>query len=282
MKIRIGTRGSQLALAQTKLVQQAIQRDFPKISTEIVILRTKGDRVQNVPLSGLGGSGIFVKEIESALLAGEIDLAVHSAKDMPVQLAAGLHIGAVLPRGDVRDVLVTRKGAPTPRIIGTGSLRRQLFAQKLFPDAEIRGIRGNVDTRLAKLRSGEYDAVILAAAGLWRLGLPGHAVLDFREFETSEMLPAACQGIIAVESRSGDFSDILVKINDSQTMQALETERHVLRLLGSDCSLPVGALAEPHGGTIRLTVTRDCEKIVTGKASAEERLALAERLVSAL
>lgn len=238
--------------------------------------------MQHVPLSALGGNGVFVKEIEAALLSGAIDLAVHSAKDMPVQLADGLGIGAVLPRGDVCDMLVTRKGEAHPHIIGTGSLRRQIFAQRLFPEAEIRGIRGNVDTRLAKLQRGEYDGIILAAAGLWRLGLPGHEVLDFRELGISEMLPAACQGIIAVEARNGEFSDILANINDTETMQALETERHVLRLLGSDCSLPVGALAQLSGRTLRLTVTKDCGTIVTGQAPTVERLALAERLVKSL
>ncbi|MBR1592495.1 MAG: hydroxymethylbilane synthase [Ruminococcus sp.] len=280
MKINIGTRGSRLALIQAKLVETALKREFSDIETEKIIINTKGDKIRNKPLSEIGGGGLFVKEVEKALVSGKIDIAVHSAKDMPAELAEGLEIGAAMPRGDAHDVLVTGKNTKYPEIIGTGSLRRKIFAEKLYPECRVKDIRGNIDTRIKKMLDGEYDGIILALAGLQRLG--ANENISLKKFEYSEILPSACQGIIAVECRKGEFPEIMRRINDTETMYELETERFVLKILGSDCSLPVGALSEVNGSKIRLTVTVDCKRIITGEADIKDRFRLAERLVNEL
>ncbi|MCI7804529.1 MAG: hydroxymethylbilane synthase [Oscillospiraceae bacterium] len=175
MKIKIGTRKSSLALAQTDMVIKSLHDVFPDIETEIVHITTKGDKILDKPLARIGGKGVFVSEIESALKSGEIDIAVHSAKDLPYKLAENLEISGVLKRGNYRDVLVTPAGKVPEKdskfIVGTGSQRRRLNMQRIYPNAVFKEIRGNVDTRLRKLKSGEFDGIILAAAGLERLGL---------------------------------------------------------------------------------------------------------------
>ena len=266
-KLRIGTRGSRLALAQTALVEEALRSAWPGLETETVILRTKGDRVQDKPLSQVGQKGVFVSEFETALLEGRIDLAVHSAKDLPVRLAEGLDILAVLPRADARDVLVLpvrdmekpavslqRSGGdaamrafaafPEGALIGTGSLRRQLYGKRLCPQADFALIRGNVDSRLKKLQDSGYDGIILAKAGLDRLGIPErereHFV--FLPIPESAFLPAACQGIIAVEGRCQAFLRRLAEaVDDPLTRLAFETERRALLNFGADCSAPAAA-----------------------------------------
>jgi hydroxymethylbilane synthase len=264
-KIRIGTRGSALALAQTELVIEALRKRFPEYEYEKVILSTRGDRILNVPLVDFGGKGAFVEEFEDRLENGGIDLAVHSAKDMPVELKEGLVIAGTLKREDVRDVLVCRKNTskttPAEKCendtsndtslklkntvkIGTGSLRRQLQLKKILPDAECVPIRGNVPTRLKKLAGGEFDGIVLAAAGLKRLGLLDYDKYDYRFFDTEDMLPAGGQGIIAIEGRAADtISDMARLVSDEDTFAELVCERTVLNVLQAGCHEAVGIYA---------------------------------------
>lgn len=263
---------------------KALKAKLPEIETETVVIKTLGDKVQNKPLSALGGGGVFAASIENALVSGKIDIAVHSAKDLPKRLESGLEIRCVLKRGDPRDVLITRAGSELGRaaVIGTGSIRRRKSFAKLYPNAVFSDIRGNVDTRIKKLKNGGYDGIILAAAGLERLGCFDDNELDFHRYELERFLCAPCQGIIAVESRKNDLKEILSLISDKETFYAFEAERQVLKLLGGDCSIPLGACAKISGGRIKLIVTRDCEKIVSGEADTADRLALAEGLVARL
>ena len=294
-KIRIGTRGSKLALRQAALVQEAMERACGDIVTELVILRTRGDRIQDRPLSALGDKGVFASELERALLAGQIDLAVHSAKDLPMKLADGLTTAAVLPRADARDVLVAPKGGRVPVLrqnlygerelvsvedtekkdrtgsrawrevcrgcegrlaeestaramsgdgghifrLGTGSRRRQLLAGKIWENVICEEIRGNVDTRLRKLQEGRYDGIILAKAGLDRLGIgsDGEEAFDFYPLSPEVFLPAACQGILAVEAVEGSAAaGICKEISDAETELCYFVEREALAQLSADCS----------------------------------------------
>lgn len=291
MKIRIGTRGSELAIAQTEMTAKALQYKFPDCKTEIVRIATRGDKVHDKPLTQIGGKGVFIAEIERALVEGEIDIAVHSAKDLPAELADGTEIGAALGRGDPCDMLIARKGSGITGsggtdekiVIGTGSLRRRIQFCKLYKNAEFKDIRGNVDTRLRKLADGEYDAVTLAAAGLERLGLLGDDRFEYRRFPTETVLPAPCQGIIAIQCKSGGAAaKYLKEINDGDAFVCFETEREVIRLLNAGCTMPVGAYAHTDGGKICLTATKDSVNYVSGSAKIGERFALAKRLVNLL
>lgn len=284
MKIRIGTRRSKLALIQSELAAKAITAAFPDIETELVHIATKGDIVLDKPLEKIGGKGVFIDEIERAMLAGEIDIAVHSAKDLPLELAEGTCICAVLPRADAHDVLVTRRGEPLPEhpVVGTSSTRRAAGVQKIYLEPIIKDIRGNVDTRLQKLADGQYDAIVLAAAGLERLGALTDGRFDFTEIEFSTLVPAPCQGIIAIQSRVGETAELLRKISDTDTYMCFETERKVPELMNAGCSSPAGAVSGIAGGNITLSVTKDQHTLITDSAPVNERFALAERLVSAL
>lgn len=285
MKIRIATRKSRLALAQTDLVIESLKKAFPDMETEIIHITTKGDRILDKSLETIGGKGVFVSEIEKFLIENKADIAVHSAKDLPADVAEGLEISGVLERGNYRDCMVLRKGKSvknTPEFVfGTGSKRRILNMQKKYPFAEFKNIRGNVDTRLEKLKNGEYDALILAVAGLERLGLYENNLYNIYPFDYSEFLPSACQGIIAIESRK-DFSEIIKNINNTETFIQFETERYVLKLLGADCTVPVGAYSEINDNKISLTVSTNLKKTVSGTADISERFELAERLVNQL
>ena len=310
-RLRIGTRGSSLALAQASQVEQALRAAWPGLETELVILRTKGDQVQDRPLSQVGQKGVFVSEFETALLEGRIDLAVHSGKDLPARLADGLDILAVLPRADARDVLVLpRRGAwendgseeaalqafaalPEGAVIGTGSLRRQLYGKRLCPQASFRLIRGNVDSRLKKLESGGYDGIILAKAGLDRLGITERERERFLFLPIPEcrFLPAACQGIIAVEGRcQDDFLRLAAAVDDRLTRIAFETERRALFNFGADCSAPAAAycrILKPDGSDgqaqkacglwLELSVMY-AGRERSGTAPETQRLALADSL----
>lgn len=286
MKIRIGTRKSKLALAQTDMVISEIMRAFPDVETEVVCVTTKGDRVTDVPLEKLGGNGVFVKEIEQLILDDKIDIAVHSAKDLPVKLASGLAVSGVLKRGNPQDMLVLRNGAEingkAALNIGTGSLRRRKNLSFLYPNVQFSDIRGNVDTRLRKLSDGEYDGIILACAGVERLG----ADLDsFRTicFDVEQFLPAACQAIIAVECRQNSPSERVVKaISDKETFLCYETEKEVLQLLGADCGTPVSAYARIDGAEITLAASLSPDKIISESAHVSERFELAARIVRGL
>lgn len=286
MKIRIGTRKSKLALAQTEMVISEIMRAFPDAQPEVVYVSTKGDRVTDVPLEKLGGNGVFVKEIEQLLLENKIDIAVHSAKDLPVKLADGLAVSGVLNRGNPRDMLLLRSGVNIDEKaclnIGTGSLRRRQNLSFLYPNVRFSDIRGNVDTRLKKLACGEYDGIILACAGVERLGadLGGFRTICF---DTERFLPAACQAIIAVECRQDSAAEGVAKaVSDKDTMLCYETEKEVLRLLGADCGTPVSAYARTNGSEITLTASLSPEKIVSESAPVSERFELAARIVRGL
>lgn len=286
MKIRIGTRKSKLAMVQTKMTAELIKSKFSDINIEIVPICTKGDRVLDKPLAEIGGKGLFVSEIENALLSGEIDAAVHSAKDLPVYTAEGLEISGVLPRGNYRDALVAAKGRIFAEdevfTVGTGSLRRQLNIKRLYPNVKFEGIRGNVDTRLRKLREGSFDGIILAMAGIERLGIPLEEY-SVTPFDYEKFLPAPCQGIIAVQCRKNDFaSDIVRQISDKNTSLCFQTEREAVRLMGGDCTTPAGAYSEVRGNEIFLKVSKNSDTFACGTASSTEGLKLAEELISQL
>jgi len=251
--IRIGTRGSPLALAQARMVRDALMARWPGES-EIATIRTSGDRIQDRPLSEAGGKGLFTKEIEEALLAGSIDLAVHSAKDMPTVLPDGLMLAACLPREDVRDAFISRKAKslrelPHGAVVGTASLRRQAMVKRLRPDVSTAVLRGNVETRLRKLEAGEVDATLLALAGLKRLGLADKAtaLLDAQEF-----LPAVGQGAITIEARTGDARTraLLAKIDHADTSVTLACERAFLAVLDGSCRTPIAGYAVLDGDSL--------------------------------
>lgn len=283
MNIKIGTRKSKLALAQTNMVVNEIKKYFPSINIEVVHFTTKGDKVLNKPLINIGGKGVFVTEIEDALLNKEIDLAVHSAKDLPLKLQDNLTISAVLKRGNYRDTLVTVKGKEIDfskeTVIGTGSNRRKLAFKNLYPNATFKDIRGNVDTRLNKLYNGEYDGIILAMAGLERLDLLSDSRFTFTPFDYKEFVPAPCQGIIAIESRNNDLTEILSKINHKDTFYSFQTERHILNILNADCGMPLGAYSFVENNKINVVYTSDSKEIITKSDLIENRFSLAESVV---
>ncbi len=246
-KVRIGTRGSALALKQTNAVAGAIGREHPELEIEIVPIRTTGDKLQDVSLAKIGGKGVFVKEIEDALLKGEIDLAVHSMKDVPSEIPDGLVIGAVPERADPRDVLISRSGArlealPPGARIGTGSLRRGVQLKHHFPSFEIVPIRGNLDTRIRKIETEGLAGIILAAAGLERLGWEGRvSQLLPEEF----MIPAIGQGALALEARRDDQETLrrIAFLDHRESRTAVSAERAFLKVFGGGCQLPIAAHA---------------------------------------
>jgi hydroxymethylbilane synthase len=253
----VGTRGSRLALHQTGLVVQSLQAHDPDVQFEVRELRTEGDRDTKTSLSQIGGQGVFVKELEAALLRGEVDLAVHSLKDVPIELAPGLMLAAIPERGDPRDALVSRGGVglaglPPNARVGTGSARRAVQLLALRPDIQPVDIRGNVETRIRKADEGHVDAVVLAMAGLERLGLQERAA---EALSTDVMTPAVGQGALAIEARAddGELLALLSVIDHRDTRLACEAERAFLGRLGGGCRLPVGALATLDGDTVRAT-----------------------------
>lgn len=250
--IRIGTRGSALALAQTRWVEAQLHARHPGLATELVTIKTSGDKLKDVPLAQVGGKGLFVKEIEEALLAGTVDLAVHSLKDMPAEIPAGCILGAVPPREDCRDAFISHRhasldGIPSGGRVGTGSLRRKVQILHRRPDLEVVGLRGNVDTRLRKLETEGLDAIILAAAGLNRLGL-GH--IPQGHLAVTEMLPAIGQGALGLEVRENDeeMRHLLEPLNHYPTQVAVAAERAFLARLEGGCLIPVAALGRLENG----------------------------------
>jgi len=279
--VKLGTRGSQLALVQARMVAALITRRAGAECEEIII-KTSGDRLSEASLSEIGGKRLFVKEIEDALLAKQIDVAVHSSKDMPAVLPEGLIIGAVLPREDPRDAMILPGDAPPyasleaivralgngPRI-GTSSVRRTAQLTRLFPMARFQPIRGNLDTRMRKLDSGDYDALVLATAGLRRLN-HGHRVSAALPVEAC--VPAPGQGIVAVEIRSDDdaMRELVSAINDTSAAAALDAERAVVERLGGGCQMPIGAYAQITEETVRVTavvISIDGERVVRAEAT---------------
>jgi hydroxymethylbilane synthase len=255
--VRIGSRGSPLALVQAREVQSRLAKaaGLDPAQIEIKVIRTTGDAIQDRPLAEAGGKGLFTKEIEEALLAGAIDLAVHSSKDMPTVLPSGLVLSAFLPREDPRDAFIGRsaktlRDLPNGAVVGTASLRRQALVKHLRPDVKIVPLRGNVETRLRKLEAGDFDATILAVAGLKRLGLLT-AVTSF--LDPQEFVPAVGQGAIGIETREDDADTraLVAKINDADTATALAAERAFLTVLDGSCRTPIGGHARIDGEHIR-------------------------------
>ena len=297
--LRLGTRGSQLALFQAKAVA-ALLRERASISCEIVVIKTSGDRLSEASLSDIGGKRLFVKEIEEALLSGDIDIAVHSSKDMPAVLPEGLEVGAVLSREDPRDAVVMADDrhemsvdaildslGSAPRV-GTSSIRRIAQLRQLMPSARFDPIRGNLDTRLRKLDSGDFDAIVLASAGLRRLG---HAQRISAALPIEACVPAPGQGIIAVEVRAAEprFRKALASIDDPQAGIALRAERAVVVRLGGGCQMPIGAYAAVTPDKVTMTAVvisvdgqRVARTVVTGSPADAEALGgqAADRLFS--
>jgi hydroxymethylbilane synthase len=278
----IGTRGSALAQRQVALATEAMRAIDAALQIETTVIQTEGDRRADVSLEEIGGQGVFVKDIEARLLRGEIDIAVHSLKDMPAETPAGLAIAAVLPRADARDALVGRDGLNLASLrrgarIGTDSSRRAMQLRAMRPDVEVASIRGNVDTRLRKVEAGEYDGAVLAAAGLERLGLMDRAT---QVFSLREMLPAVGQGVMAVQCRADDAELIayLASVDDADTRIAVTAERAFLAALGAGCRLPVGAYATVDGESMRLDALLADEAGKPHHSSAQGPTSAADRL----
>ncbi len=249
----LATRGSALALAQSNYVKQCIEKQHPQVSVELLKIKTKGDIVLDRSLRNEGGKGLFVKEIEEALLDGRADLAVHSMKDVPAEIPSELKVGVLLKREDPADVLISAKyqsvqDLPLGARVGTTSLRRKVQLQKLRPDLDIQDLRGNVDTRLKKLKEGEWDAILLAFAGLKRLGLATEAT------EKLSFIASPGQGAIGIEYRreDGELDQALQFLNDSETFACVSAERVILHQVGGGCTLPLGAQACRRGNEIIL------------------------------
>ena len=253
--VRIGTRGSTLAVWQAGWVKQRLEAHWPDLRVELVPITTSGDRIQHVSLARIGGKGLFVKEIEQALLAGRVDLAVHSVKDLPAELPPGLSLSTIPEREDPRDVLISAGGSslaelPEGTLVGTSSLRRQALLLHLRPDLRIEVLRGNVETRLRRQLEGRVDATILAAAGLKRLSLrlKNGVPLDAEEF-----LPAIGQGALGIEIRAGDeVAALLAPLHHPETAWAVEAERAFLSGMGGSCRTPLAARATVANGSLRL------------------------------
>jgi len=293
-RIRIGTRGSKLALWQANHVKGLLESAHPGLEAELVTITTTGDRVQDRSLLEMGGKGAFVKEIEEALLTETIDLAVHSMKDVPVELPEGLHLPVVCKREDPRDAFLSVKYAhpremPAGGRIGSSSLRRKCQLMSRFPELEVAEIRGNVDTRLRKLEEGDFDAIVLAAAGLRRLGWADRitTLLD-----PADSLPAMGQGTIGIECREGDEATLgrIRAIEDAETAVRTRAEWALNRRMQGGCEVPMGGFAELDSDRLRVRGlvgepdgSRLIEKSVEGPAEEAERLGteLAEQLLAA-
>jgi hydroxymethylbilane synthase len=289
--IRIATRKSALALWQANHVQSLLREAHAGIEIELVPIVTEGDRIIDRPLSEIGGKGLFLKELERAMLNGEADLAVHSMKDVPAGMTAGLVLDAVLPRANPFDALVSRDNRPLADLpagsrIGTSSLRRQSQLLALRPDLVVTDLRGNVDTRLRKLDEGQYDAIILACAGLQRLGL-GARITE--TLQPPAWLPASTQGIIGLQCRQGDAETrtLIKPLADSNTMVVASAERAVAQVLEATCQVPLAAHAVLENGVVKLksiVSTPDGKESVqaAGEAPAADAVALGQQVAAEL
>ena len=278
-ELRLGTRGSPLALTQSRWVKERIERAGP-MAVGLKIIRSTGDKKREVALTRIGGKGVFTKELDQALLKDDIDLAVHSLKDLPTKLTKGLTIACIPERGDPRDVLIgppdssaTLRTLPPGSRLGTGSLRRRALALAFRPDLSVESIRGNVDTRIRKLDRGEYGAIILAAAGIRRLDLWNRAseLLD-----ESVWLPAPGQGALAVVARTEDARtrEVLKEFDHPPSRSAVDAERSLLAVLEGGCRLPIGALGLPYDGGLRLrglVASPDGSRIVRADLTGDHR-----------
>ena len=253
MKLRIGSRESRLAVIQSRMVMEAIAKAEPAAELELVTMKTTGDKILDKTLDKIGGKGLFVRELDQALREERVDFTVHSLKDMPMEVPEDLPLAAFSSREDPRDVLVLPEGTTEidrSKPIGCSSRRRQLQLKKLFPDMAIEPVRGNVQTRLAKLEAGQFSALVLAAAGLKRLGLEERIS---RYFSVEEILPAAGQGILVVQTRKGMDTDCLRLVQDKESACCARAERAFVRALNGGCSSPVAAHAVVEGALLTLT-----------------------------
>ncbi len=294
MKIRIGTRGSKLALWQANWVRERIEARFPEAKCEIVKIVTTGDKIRDVALARVGGKGLFVKEIEEALIERKVDLAVHSMKDVPTKLPESLHIGAVTEREDPRDVMISNRWKgfselPNGARVGTSSLRRQAQLLHARPDLTMVVLRGNLDTRIRKLGQEGLDAIILAASGVIRMGAQDR-IVEYLDYELS--LPAMGQGTLGLECRRKDeeINKVLRALNDTNVFRAVSAERAFLERLEGGCQVPIGVYGEISNGTLRLKgviASLDGRKLVRdeikGDPEKSETLGrvLAEKLLEA-
>ncbi|NLO20884.1 MAG: hydroxymethylbilane synthase [Syntrophomonadaceae bacterium] len=269
-KLRLGSRGSKLALWQAEYVKQVLTLAVPDLRVEIQVIKTTGDKILDVALSKIGDKGLFTKEIEKKLLDGTIDIAVHSMKDLPSQIEAGLGIGAVLPRENPQDVLISKfnqklKDLPIGAVIGTSSLRRKAQIKHYRPDIKIVELRGNVETRIRKMQEEEMDGIVLAYAGVKRLGYES-LISECLSYDL--LMPAVGQGAIAVENRVGDLDvlEIVKKINHEPTRVQVEAERSFLARLEGGCQVPVAAIADLKGQELRiqgLVASLDGQKLIS-------------------
>ncbi len=248
-KIRIGSRDSKLAIIQSELVMAAIREYDPDIKLELITMKTTGDRILDKTLDKVGGKGLFVKELDNALYNNEVDITVHSYKDMPLEDNPELPVVALSKREDPRDVYILPQNGKNGELIGSSSLRRQLQLKELFPGCKTAPIRGNVQTRLKKLDRGEFSAIVLAAAGIKRLGLESRIS---RYFSIDEILPAASQGIIAVQGRAGENFDFLKLFHSEESLCISLAERTFVREMNGGCSTPIAAYATLQGSEIIL------------------------------
>lgn len=288
MKLTFATRPSALARWQTQWVIAALQQLHPQLECEEKIITTQGDKILDKPLPEIGGKGLFTQELESELLSGAVHCAVHSLKDLPVENPAGLTIGCIPARAEVRDALISRDGLtiatlPPNASVGTSSLRRAAQVLSQRPDVSTTSLRGNVDTRLRKALDGQYDAIILAGAGLTRLGLDSH-VTEWLSLEV--MLPAPGQGALAIQCRADDAETIglLAALEDESTRNCVTAERAFLQGLGGGCAVPVAAFAQVEGQKSKvvsltgLVISEDGTKVVKVTGEGSEAIALGKEL----
>ncbi len=291
-KLTIATRGSMLALWQANHIKDSIEKEHPGIEVELLKIKTTGDKILDVPLAQVGGKGLFVKEIEEALLDDRADLAVHSLKDVPTELPGGLSLSAITRREDARDALISRENdtimtLPVGARIGSSSLRRQCQLLKVRPDFNIISLRGNLDTRIKKVKAGEFEAIILASAGMRRLGWQDK-ISEY--IATDILLPAIAQGALGIETRDidGETNEMISFLNHSETSATVKAERALLKRLEGGCQVPIAAYGEIDGSTISLrglVGSLDGKTLITdnmtGDLSEAESLgiALAERLL---
>jgi len=292
-KVTIGTRGSKLALYQAEKIKEELNKAFPEIECEIKNIKTKGDKIQNVALSKIGDKGLFTKEIENELLAGKVDIAVHSLKDLPTTLPEGLTLGGVIKRGEFRDALVSNTvksihDLTSEHKVATSSLRRKASLLNINPGLNIIDIRGNVQTRLRKLDEGYCDATIMAAAGLQRMNLDNRIT---QILDPSEFIPAVSQGAIAMEIKENDkqTQEFIHKVTDQLTMKAVTAERIVLRRLEGGCQVPLGCYTQLNDNQVTLiafvasvNAKEYLREEITGSLTKIEALAnqIADRLKS--
>jgi hydroxymethylbilane synthase len=291
MKLVIGSRGSRLALRQAEWVREKLKELYPGGQFLLKEIKTRGDKISDVALAGIAGKGFFTKEIEESLLRGEIDLAVHSLKDLPTEMSPGLLLGAVTLRSEAHDVLVSKDGQgleqlPEGAKVGTGSLRRQAQLLRFRADLQVVGLRGNLDTRLRKLRETDLAAIVVAGAGLKRINEESR-ITEIIPF--SRILPAAGQGALGIEVREGEaeMKRITAQLNDANSRVETEAERAFLRRLGGGCQVPVGALGQLQEGNLTLKGIilsldgrRSLQSELTGKA--EDARSLGEKLAEEL